>query len=421
MRENLSPSEAAEGRSARGASIFTALLYRDFRLLWLGLLISNLGTWMQFTAMGFFVARMAGSQHEAALDLGILGAARAIPVLLLSPLAGIVADHLPRRRVLFVTNSTMALAALLLALLATAHRLEMIGLVLISALNSAANGFDSPTRQSWVPLLVDREYVGNAVGLNSVAFNAPAVIGPALAGLLIVWFGVSGAFYFNAAATLAVVVAVMMMHPSPPSATQREPTLRAMRHGIAFIVRHPALRWIVFAQFVTALLTRPYGQLVPAMAVNVLHSGARGLGWSVSAIGAGGFGGALVTAYFAQRERRSRLWLQSGLTMSLGVLALAFVPALAAALPVLFAIGVGTLAQLGATNTLIQTLSPDDVRGRALSIYTMIAIGVVPLGALVDGAIASVIGLRATFALAGVVCAVIFLGIWVLRPVVRTV
>ena len=149
-------------------------------------------------------------------------------------------------------------------------------------------------------MLVDREYVGNAVGLNSVAFNAPAVIGPALAGLLIVWVGVAGAFYFNAAATLAVVAAVMMMRPSPPSATRGEPTLHAMRswHS-SFIVRHPALRWIVLAYFVTAILTRPYSQLIPAYAVNVLHAGARGLGWAVSAIGIGGFGGALVTAYFA--------------------------------------------------------------------------------------------------------------------------
>ena len=371
--------------------------------------------------MGFYVARMAGSQHQAALDLGILGAARAIPVLVFSPLAGVVADRLPRRRVLFVTNSTMAFAALLLALLATIGRLEMVGLVLLSALNSAANGFDSPTRQSWVPLLVDREYLGNAVGLNSVAFNAPAVIGPALAGVLIVWVGVAGAFYFNAVATLAVVVAVMMMRPSPLSATRAEPTLHAMRQGIAFIVHHPALRWIVLAQFVTALLTRPYGQLIAAYAVNVLHAGAQGLGWAVSAIGVGGFGGALVTAYFGQRERRSLLWLQSGMLMSAGVFVLAFVPALALALPVLFAIGVGTLALLGATNTLIQTLSPEEVRGRALSIYTMIAIGVVPLGALVDGAIAAVIGLRATFALAGAVCTALFLAIWFLRPIVRTV
>jgi len=405
----------------RRASILAALRYRDFRLLWIGLLVSNLGTWMQFTAMGFFVARLAGSPHRAAFDLGILGAARAAPVLILSPLAGVVADRLPRRRILFVTNTMMALAALALALLATAHRLDMIGLVLVSAVSSAAMAFDSPTRQSWVPLLVDREYVGNAVGLNSVAFNAPAVIGPALAGLLIVWIGVAGAFYFNAAATLAVVVAVWMMKASPPSSTRAESTLRAMHQGIAFIWRHPALRWIILAQVVTSLLTRPYSQLVPALAVNLLHASARGLGWAVSAIGIGGFGGAILTAYFAQRERRSTLWVQSGIVMSIGVLGLGLVPSLGFALPLLFAAGVGTLASLGATNTLIQTLSPDDVRGRALSIYTMIAIGVVPLGALVDGAIAAAIGLREMFVLVGALCAAMLAAIWFLRPAVRAV
>ncbi len=408
-----------EEAAGRRTSIFAALRFRDFRLLWLGLLISNLGTWMQFTAMGFFVARMAGSPHRAALELGILGAARAVPVLLLSPLAGVVADHWPRRRVLFVTNATMALAALLLAVLATEHRLDLLSLVVLSAVNSAANGFDSPVRQSWVPLLVDRQYVGNAVGLNSIAFNAPAVIGPAFAGLLIVWVGVAGAFYFNAAATLAVVVAVIMMRPSPPSAARGESMPAAMRHGVAFIVRHPALRWILFAQLVTAIFARPYSQLAPALAVNVLHAGARGLGWAVSAAGIGGFGGALVTAYYAQRERRSQLWLQSGLLMSAGVVVLAFVPTLGSALPVLFAIGVGTLAMLGATNTLIQVLSPDDVRGRALSVYTMIAIGVVPLGSLVDGAIAAAIGLRPMFALAGAVCVAMFLATWFFAPAVR--
>ncbi len=136
-----------------------------------------------------------GSAHQAALDLGFLGAARAVPVLLLSPIAGVVADTLPRRATLIVANITMSLAALALAVLATLGRLEMTGLVLIAIVNAAAQWFDSPSRQSWVPLLVDRAYVANAIGLNSVAFNAPAVIGPAIAGLLIVSVGIAGSFY----------------------------------------------------------------------------------------------------------------------------------------------------------------------------------------------------------------------------------
>jgi MFS family permease len=405
----------------RSASIVAALRYRDFRLLWGGLMISNVGTWMQFTAMGFFVARLAVSPHVAALDLGVLGASRAIPVLLLSPVAGVVADELPRRRVLFVTNITMAIAALLLALLASTNRLDLAGLVVLSALNSAANAFDAPTRQSWVPLLVDRQFVGNAVGLNSVAFNAPAVIGPAIAGVLIVWVGVAGSFYVNAVLTLAVVVAVMMMRPSPPSVKRREPMVFAMRQGIVFLVRHPILRWIVLAFFVTAIFARPYSQLIPAFTENVLHSGPRGLGWAVSAIGLGGLGGALVTAYFAQRERRARLWLQAGLLMSCGIVALAFVPTLAIMLPVLFLTGIGTMTLLGATNTLIQMLAPDEVRGRALAVYTMIAIGFVPAGSLVDGAIAALIGLHEMFAFSGALCVLTFLSIWIFKPEVRTV
>ena len=405
----------------RGSAIFAALRYRDFRLLWGGLMISNLGTWMQFTAMGYFVARIAGSPHVAALYLGILGAARAVPVLLLSPVAGVVADRFPRRRVLVCTNVTMAFAALLLALLATAQRLEMFGLVAISALNSAANAFDAPTRQSWTPFLVDRQYVGNAVGLNSVAFNAPAVLGPALAGVLIVWVGVAGSFYVNAVVTLAVVVAVLMMKPSPPSGALREPMLRAMRQGMIFLYNHPVLRYVVLAFFVTAVFARPYSQLTPAFVVNVLHAGARGLGWAVSAIGLGGFGGALVTAYMAQRERRSKLWLQAGLTTSCGVMLLSFVPSIAVSLPVLFATGVGTMTLLGATNTLIQTLSPDEIRGRAIAVYTMIAIGIVPAGSLVDGAVAALIGLSRMFAFAGALCAATFIAIWIFRPAVKSV
>ncbi len=403
------------------AGVFAALKFRDYRLLWIGLLISNLGSWMQFTAQGYLVAQIAGSAHQAALDLGFLGAARAIPVLLCSPVAGVVADTLPRRRVLLLTNTTMSLAALGLAILATMHRLDLVWLLAITAINAAANAFDSPVRQSWMPLLVDRAYIGNAIGLNSVAFNAPSVIGPAIAGLLIVWVGVAGSFYVNAVATLAVVVAVAMMHPSPPSTARREPMLSAMRGGVTFLFTHPILRPIVAVFVITAVFARPYAQLIPAYIVNVLHGDAQALGWAVAAAGIGGFGGALLTAAFAGREPRSIQWLLAGVLTSLGLIALALAHSVAWALPALFTIGVGTLAFLGATNTLIQTLAPDDVRGRAIAVYTMVAIGVVPLGTLLIGSIASVIGLHAAFILAGAIPLVCVIAAYALSPIVRTV
>ncbi|HET9030428.1 MAG TPA: MFS transporter [Candidatus Aquilonibacter sp.] len=405
----------------RGGKILAPLAFRDFRLLWIGLMISNLGTWMQFTAMGFFVSQLAGSPHRAALYLGILGGARAVPVLLLSPLAGVAADTQPRRRVLIATNVTMSLAALALAVLASTHRLSMIGLVVISAVNASANAFDSPVRQSWTPHLVDRPLIGNAIGLTSVAFNAPAVIGPALAGLLIVWVGVAGAFYINAIATLAVVVAILMMAPSPPPAAQREPIFASIATGIRFLAQHPILRWIILVFFVSAILVRPYSQLIPAFIVNTLGGDARALGWAVAAVGIGGFGGALVTAAFAGRERRSTQWVLAGALMSAGVCGLGFLWSIAGSIPVFFAIGLGTLAFLGASNTLIQTLSPDDVRGRAVSVYTMIAVGVVPGGSLVLGAIASLVGLHLTFAIAGGLSLLFVVFAYAANRIIRTV
>ncbi|MDQ2873067.1 MAG: MFS transporter [Candidatus Eremiobacteraeota bacterium] len=405
----------------RQIALFASLRFRDFRLLWIGLLISNLGSWMQLTATGYFIAKLAGSAEVSALYLGIQGLARAVPVILCSPIAGVIADTLPRRRVLFVTNTVMSLIALALALLTTFGRMHIFGLIVISALNSVAVSFDSPARQSWVPLLVDREYIGNAIGLNSIAFNAPAVIGPALAGILIAGIGIAGSFYVNAVATLAVVAALFFMKPAPATNKKREALLPSITEGLHFLFTHRILRWIIGVFIVTAILVRPYSTLLPAFAVNVFHANAKGLGVAIAATGIGGFAGALLTAYVGSHERRGVLWLVSGLAMSVGVMLLGLTPNLFAALPVLFIIGTATLSFLGASNTLIQTLSPDQVRGRAISVYTMVAVGVVPGGAFVLGSIAAFIGLHATFFTSGSLCTLFVAWLWISRPVVRTV
>jgi MFS family permease len=405
----------------RAQSIFAALHFRDYRLLWSGLIISNLGTWMQITALGYFVSTVGQSAERSALYLGFVGAARAIPVFIFSPIAGVVADLFPRRATLLCTNVTMALCAFALAVLASLGRLDIAAIVIISAINSAANSFDAPTRQSWVPYLVDRTVLGNAIGLNSVAFNAPAVLGPSLAGVLIAGIGVAQSFYFNAVATLAVVVAVLLMHPSPKTGAPTEPLLESIADGVRFIAHNAILKWIVGAFVVTALLVRPYQTLLPAFAVNTLRADARGLGLAVAAAGVGGFGGALLTAYLGARERRGVIWLTAGLCMSVGVALLGAAPNLWISLPILVLIGVATMLFLGNSNTLIQTLSPDDVRGRTISIYTMIALGGVQGGALIVGAIASFVGLHWAFAAAGGASALLVAWLWLTKPIIRTV
>lgn len=401
--------------------LFASLKFHDFRMLWIGLLVSNLGSWMQLTATGYFIAKLAGSGETAALYLGFQGIARAIPVVILSPVGGLVADIYPRRRVLFITNTAMALIALVLAIFTSLGKMNIFGLILISAANAAAQSFDSPVRQSWVPLLVDREYIGNAIGLNSVAFNAPAVIGPAVAGILIASIGIAGSFYINAVATLAVVVALAFMKEAPPSAERPEAFLPSIVQGLRFLFKHAILKWIITVFILTALLVRPYSTLLPAFAVNLLHANARGLGIAIAATGIGGFAGALLTAYLGSRERRGTIWLISAVVMAAGVFALGFVQKLWISLPILFIIGTATLAFLGQSNTLIQTLSPDEVRGRAISVYTMVALGLVPGGALIVGAIAALTGLHAAFLIAGGITTLFITALWLIRPIIRTV
>jgi MFS family permease len=406
----------------REITLFSSLQFRDFRLLWLGLLISNLGSWMQLTATGYLIAKLAGSAHTASLYLGFQGIGRAVPVLLLSPVAGLIADTLPRRRILFWTNTIMSLLALILAVFTSLGWMNIVGLILINSANAAAMSFDSPARQSWVPLMVPREYIGNAIGLNSVAFNAPAVIGPAIAGVLIVSIGIAGSFYANAVATMAVVVALIFMQPAPPStSTSEEPFLHSIAQGLRFLFGHKILGAIATVFIVTALLVRPYSSLLPAFVVNTLHSDAQGLGVAIAATGIGGFAGALLTAYLGARERRGIIWAVSAVVMSVGVLSLGFIWNLWLTLPVLFIIGTATLTFLGASNTLIQVLSPDDVRGRAVSVYTMVALGFVPGGALIIGALGSVVGLHIGFLIVGTACALITLYFWLTRPILNTV
>ncbi len=421
MISKVPPARVEAALPRRRIGLFAAMRFRDFRLLWTGLLISNLGTWMQFTAIGYFVTTFAPTPRLGSFYLGLLGAARAIPVLICSPIAGVVADTWPRRKVLFVTNSVIAALALALAILTSLHRINVWGVLAISGLQAAALSFDAPARQSWVPLLVEREYIGNAIGLNSIAFNAPAVIGPAIAGFVIASVSVAGAFYANAVATLAVVAALIFMREAQPSAKGDEPMLTSVLRGVQFLFEHRILRWVITAFILTALLTRPYSLLLPAYALNYLHTDAKGLGWLIAATGAGGFGGAVVTAWLGSRADRGLLWLFAAALMCLGVAVLGVISSFAIAICVLIAIGLATLAFLGISNILIQTFSPEEVRGRAISVYSMVALGFVPGGALIVGSIASLIGLHIAFELAGGTCLMFVLWLWFARPVIRSV
>lgn len=417
--KSLPPPRTAEPRvSAERPALLGAFQFRDFRLLWFGLLVSNLGTWMQFTALGFYVVKIAPTPSLAPLYVGLIGASRAIPVLLLSPIAGVIADRYPRRRVLLITNVIIALLALVLALVMARNDASLAVLMAISTLQAGTQAFDSPARQSWIPLMVGREYVGNAIGLNSFAFNAPSIVGPPIAGILIASAGVATCAFINAAATLAVVAALLFMKPVGVIEGRREPFVQQILDGVRFLAGDPVLRWVVLSLVVTSLFVRPYTFLMPAYAAHIVHTDARGLGILLAASGLGAIGGAFVTAMI-RGDRRSAIWFWSCATMSLLFAVLGTIDNVPFALPVLVVLGSASLTYIGTANFLLQTLAPDDMRGRAISVYSMILLGLVPAGSLLLGSIASIFDLHVSMIGGGTISLVCALWFYLANPRLR--
>ena len=377
-------------------STTAALRYRDFRLLWVGMVISNVGSWMQLFGLGYLVVQLAirdGVPQLAPFYIGLLGLARALPSLAFGLFAGVMADHADRRRLLLMTQSAATLNALLLALLTITGQINIVAVVAIGAVGSTIFSFDAPTRQAMVPRLVGERDLVSAIGLNSVAFNGAQLAGPVLGGILYIPFGLGGLFMINALSFLAVIAALILMRPVPAAPRQREVTmLQSIREGLGYVRHDVVVRWIMILTAMAALLTRPWIQLLPAFTEQVLHVGAVELSWLMGASGAGALGGALVTASLGNLRRRGLVLITSASAMAALVAVFALQRSLVLALPLLAAVGFATMLFMGMANTLVQTRTPDHLRGRVMSVHTMVFLGIMPLGTLVLGALGTVVG-----------------------------
>jgi MFS family permease len=390
---------------------FGALAYREFRLLWFGLLVSNTGSWMQMLAQGWLVVELAPTPTAGAFYLGLVGFVRAIPVLALSGLAGALADRVDRRRLLFVTNFAMAASGLALGILAAAHVVQIWHVMLIAIISAAAAAFDAPARQSLVPHLVAPRELMNAIGLNSAAFNGPAILGPAIGGIIVASFGVAVCFFINAASYVAVFVALALMRPKPPIHTDNRPGIWwEMAEGFAYVRRNAIVVWLVLLSALVALVCRPYIQLLPAFAKSVLHAGPSGLGIIMAASGAGALAGSIAIALIGVRQHRGLILILSAGAAGIFLALFALTRTFAFASIALAALGASVMVFMGMANTLLQTYTPIEMRGRVMSIYTMIFLGMMPFGSWILGTAASVSSLPGTFLIAGliVVAAAVF-------------
>jgi MFS family permease len=372
-----------------------ALNHRDFRLFLGGQLVSLVGTWMQSVAQAWFVLELTGS----AFKLGVIGALQFGPMLFFSIPAGALADRVPKRRMIMATQTALMLQAFAMAALCWSGRASYWHVAVLAALYGLANTVDMPVRQAFVVEMAGKEDLPNAIALNSAVFNGARMIGPAAAGLLIARFGVAWAFALNGLSFLAVLLALSAMTaqglPQAAGGTIKED----IAAGLRYARDTPLVRLVLAVLFCVSLFVINNNVMVPLLARQVLHQGAQGLGLLMSALGTGAVLGALAVAWGGRP--RLRVLLGAGAAAAGLTLALAAVGRFWPAMAGLGLLGASQIVFLASCNTTLQAEVPDRLRGRVMSLYAFVFVGVAPLGSLLMGALAQGFGAPAAYAVGG--------------------
>lgn len=376
---------ATPARPAR----YPALHHRNFTLIWSGLLVSNMGTWMQNVAQSWLIYKLTGNN---ALYLGWLGLSFALPMVLVPPLGGAVADRVDRIRLLYITQTASALLAVLLAILTWSGAVRPVHILIATFMGALLLAFDNPTRQALIPELVPRADLLNAISLNSATFTGAALVGPALAGLLLDTVGAGWLFMLNAFSYLAVLGALAAMRAAP---RERRPAVSlgdALFGGFAYAGRERTVLLLLMLSALAAVFGRSYQQLLPVFADDIWHVGSGGYGALLSAGGAGALIGAFAMASARDLHHHGRLMLASGLVFCAALIAFALVPWFWAGVALLVLVGVASTVFTTLIATVIQLRVPGQLRGRVMSLYAITLIGLPSLGALGVAALADRLG-----------------------------
>ena len=385
------------------AALGRSLRHRNYRLYLTGQLVSVCGTWMQQVALSWLVYRLTGS----ATLLGVVGFASQIPIFALSPLGGVVSDRFPIRRILLLTQSLALFQALLLAALTLTGRIEVYQLILLGALLGVVNAFDMPARQSLVNDLVEPEDLPNAIALNSSMINAARIVGPGLAGLLVAAFGEGVCFLINALSYLAVLWALLAMQWTRPgrAAALHLSIGRSLAEGIRYIWRTSPIRTLLLLLGSLGLLGMPYMTLMPIFAGKVHGGGADALGLMMGSVGLGALSGALFIARRRALRGLGKIIAAATVGFGLGIVLFTAVRVFPLSLVVLLGVGFCWMVLIAACNTLLQALAADAMRGRVMSIFSMMLVGMAPFGSLLAGWLADRFGAPLVVAAGGFCCA----------------
>src|SRR5256714_2136872 len=382
---------------------FRALRHRNYRLFFWGQLVSLIGTWMQQTAMSWFVYQITNSK----LLLGVVAAMGSAPMMLSSVWGGSLADRYPKRSILVATQAAQMICAFLLAAGVWAGFATPSFIIVIAALNGLAMGFDMPARQAFTVEMTSREDLLNAISLNSSIVNGARVVGPSVAGLLINAVGAAMCFFLNGLSFVAVIAGLTMMR-LPPLERKIDivsPADHAWK-GIAYAFQHPRVRTILLLFLAVGIFGWSYMVVMPAFARDVLGRGADGFGTLMAASGMGALIGALVVATFGHRFTPRKLALGGVWLFSGALLAFAFARNFYVALAFLFVAGFGMLLFFSTTNTVLQTIVPNEMRGRVMGVWSFIFGAMIPLGSLEAGAVANWLGTPCALGFGAIVCAI---------------
>jgi MFS family permease len=379
--------------------IFRSLQFRNYRLFFSGQSMSLIGTWMQRIAMPWLVYRMTGS----ALLLGVVGFAGQIPIFLLSPIAGVLTDRWNRYRVLLFTQVISAIQAFILAGLSLLGIIQVWHIVVLSVILGSTNAFDVPSRHSFVIDMVEKkEHLGNAIALNSLMFNGARLIGPSIAGIILATTSEGICFLINAVSYLFVIGSLLLMKLKLGPALKKEShVLKDMSEGLKYVFGFAPIKYLIILLSISSLMGMSYSVLMPVFAKEILHGDSHTYGFLM---GAAGFGALLGALFLASREtvlKMGRIVPAAAFLFGSSLVVLSFTRIFSVSLLLMVFLGMGLMMQNAASNTILQTITDDDKRGRVMSFYTMSIIGTAPFGSLMAGWLAKTIGTPFTILIGG--------------------
>jgi MFS family permease len=393
-----------------------ALQYRNFQLFFSGQLISLIGTWMQNLAQAWLVYRITGSM----ILLGGISFCSQIPIFLFSTVGGIVADRYSRHRVVIATQSASMVLALALAALTLSHTVHIWHIFVLSALLGVVNAFDIPARQSFIVDMVGRADLMNAIALNSSMFNASRVVGPAVAGILVAAIGEGWCFFANGISYIAVIVGLLLMRVAPhrPVTGGGSPVAKIVE-GFRFVIRNRPIHALLILLSIASVTGMPFTVLMPVFADRILHGGPKALGWLTGCAGMGALGAALLLASRQTLKGLSGWIATSATAFGVGLLIFALSRTFLFSALILVPVGFSLMLQMGSSNTLIQSMVPDHLRGRVMGVYSMMLMGMAPFGGLLAGVVADRFGAPTTVAIGGVICLAAAGIFWTQLPEIR--